>query len=112
MVILHGINAWKVFFIIYANYALSRSKVPGKVSKFWPAIVIGGNMGVLLFNDRFDGWDLSLLHPILQTPVSRVQDSKIRLNWIRTRRRDAWRIGYKRYRRVNQAVDCMAWTIT
>jgi hypothetical protein len=60
VIVLHGISALKIFAILYGNFVLA----------LWPALVIGGNMVLLFFNERYDGYKLGQLHAIFDSLVS------------------------------------------
>lgn len=65
LVILHGIGALKVALILMGNYYVATASKSATIARFWPALVIVGNMGILFANEKFDGYHFSALHPAL-----------------------------------------------
>jgi hypothetical protein len=70
LVVLHGINSWKVLSIIYLNYRVVKSGLPALAHKYWPGIFIICNMIILLVNEQSGGLELGHILPILDIPVS------------------------------------------
>lgn len=70
LVILHGTSAVKVLAILIANYRLCMLDKPGLVGKFWPGVLIVGNMLVLLMNERFGGYAFGSVHGVFAGLVS------------------------------------------
>lgn len=70
LLILHGLSTFKILGILYANYALAKLPKHPSVAKFWPAMLIVGNMVLLFFNHKYQGYHLGDLHPALGQLVS------------------------------------------
>ena len=68
--VLHGLSAVKILVILGANFFAAKSVKPVWLDKLWPGLVIAGNMGILLLNERYSGYHFSALHPIFDTLVS------------------------------------------
>lgn len=68
--VLHGTSAIKVLVILAANYYLSKLPKSGSVARVWPALLIAGNMLVLFFNERNDGYRYAHLYGALESLVS------------------------------------------
>ncbi|WWC91046.1 uncharacterized protein L201_005986 [Kwoniella dendrophila CBS 6074] len=70
IILLHGISSIKIISILSLNYHISKLpiiKSAGIVKKFWPALIIIGNMGILFMNEKNDGYKFGELHAALGT---------------------------------------------
>ncbi|ORX39272.1 MBOAT, membrane-bound O-acyltransferase family-domain-containing protein [Kockovaella imperatae] len=63
--ILHGLSTIKILIILAGNYAAAKWTKPETLDKFWPGMVVVGNMGILFLNERFEGYPLARIHPAL-----------------------------------------------
>jgi hypothetical protein len=70
LLILHGSSTIKVLVILALNYKLAKMKKSGVVERFWPGMVIVGNMLVLFLNERNDGYRFAHLHGAFEVVVS------------------------------------------
>ncbi|WVQ81401.1 hypothetical protein IAT38_003525 [Cryptococcus sp. DSM 104549] len=61
-VLLHGSSALKILAIFTLNYRVAKFPLTPVMRKFWPWIIICGNMGVLFLNERWDGYRFGNLH--------------------------------------------------
>ncbi len=69
LLVLHGLSALKILAILSLYYFASISTKTPAVGKAWPAILVAGNMGILLLNEQYDGYKLGSLHAVLQPLV-------------------------------------------
>lgn len=60
--ILHGTSLLKVLVILGGNYWAATRRKTGLVERYWPGLVIVGNMLVLFLNERNDGYRFGHLH--------------------------------------------------
>ncbi|KAK6906198.1 hypothetical protein I203_100183 [Kwoniella mangroviensis CBS 8507] len=67
IILLHGFSSIKILLILSSNYYISKLPLPGGLKKFWPAVLIVLNMGVLFVNERNDGYKFGELHAALGT---------------------------------------------
>lgn len=70
LVILHGTSTIKILVILGINYKLVRMNKSGMVERYWPGLVIVGNMLVLFLNERNDGYRFAHLHGAFEVVVS------------------------------------------
>jgi hypothetical protein len=72
LVILHGSSTIKILLILGINYRLAKmeKKKMGLLDRYWPGLVIVGNMLVLFLNERNDGYRFSHLHSTFEVVVS------------------------------------------
>jgi hypothetical protein len=72
LIILHGSSTIKILLILGLNYKLAKmeKKKTGLLGRYWPGIVIFGNMLVLFLNERNDGYRFSHLHGAFEVVVS------------------------------------------
>ena len=70
LLILHGASTIKVLAILALNYKLAKLKKSGLIERFWPGMVIVGNMLVLFMNERNDGYRFAHLHGAFEVVVS------------------------------------------
>jgi hypothetical protein len=72
LLVLHGSSTIKVLAILALNYKLAISPKSGFLHKFWPGLVIVGNMLILFLNERNDGYRFAHLHGAFEVVVSQV----------------------------------------
>jgi hypothetical protein len=70
LVILHGSSTIKILVLLGINYKLAKMKKSGILERYWPGMVIVGNMLVLFLNERNDGYRFSQLHGAFAVLVS------------------------------------------
>jgi len=70
LLILHGSSTIKVLTILALNYKLARMEKSGAIERFWPGMVIVGNMLILFLNERNDGYRFAHLHGAFEVVVS------------------------------------------
>ena len=70
LVVLHGISTLKIYAILAMNYHLALAPKPPVMARFWPALVVAGNMGVLFVNHKYDGYHFGSVLPRLGLLVS------------------------------------------
>lgn len=73
--VLHGTSIAKVLIILGANYWVAKAPKSEWVERFWPGLVIGGNMMVLFLNERNDGYRFAHLHGAFEVLVSLYTES-------------------------------------
>jgi hypothetical protein len=69
LLILHGSSTIKVLTILGLNYKLAKIPKSGPVERFWPGVVVVGNMLVLFLNERNDGYRFAHLHGAFEVVV-------------------------------------------
>ena len=70
LLILHGSSTIKVLVILALNYKLAKMEKSGVIERFWPGMVIVGNMLILFLNERNDGYRFAHLHGAFEVVVS------------------------------------------
>jgi len=70
LVILHGTSTIKILLILGINYKLVKTSKSKLVERYWPGMVIVGNMLVLFLNERNDGYRFAHLHGAFEVVVS------------------------------------------
>lgn len=70
LLILHGSSTIKVLAILALNYKLTKMNKSGVIERFWPGMVIVGNMLILFLNERNDGYRFAHLHGAFEVVVS------------------------------------------
>lgn len=68
--ILHGTSIFKVLAILGGNYWAATRRKGGLMERFWPGLVIVGNMLILFLNERNDGYRFGHLHGAFEVLVS------------------------------------------
>jgi len=79
LLILHGSSTIKVLAILALNYKLAKMEKLGVIDRFWPGMVIVGNMLILFLNERNDGYRFAHLHGAFEVVVS-YSPSKVMMN--------------------------------
>jgi hypothetical protein len=70
LMILHGSSTIKILIILGINYKLAKINKSGFLERYWPGMVIVGNMLVLFVNEGNDGYRFAQLHRALDLLVS------------------------------------------
>lgn len=78
LAILHGTSMFKVLAILGGNYYLAKRRKTGLVERYWPALVIAGNMLVLFLNERNDGYRFAHLHGAFEVLVSPLNNTDVK----------------------------------
>jgi len=78
LLILHGSSTLKVLAILGLNYRIAKMPKSGLVERYWPGIVIVGNMLILFMNERNDGYRFAHLHGAFEVVVSTLNGGRIR----------------------------------
>ncbi|OXB36240.1 hypothetical protein LQV05_004548 [Cryptococcus neoformans] len=60
--LLHGTSAIKIIALLALNYHVSKFPTTPSIRKFWPWLIICGNMAILLFNEIWEGYKFESLH--------------------------------------------------
>lgn len=68
--LLHGTSAIKIIALLALNYHVSKFPITPSIRKFWPWLIICGNMAILLFNEIWEGYKFESLHAQLGVLVS------------------------------------------
>lgn len=70
IILLHGTSAIKIIALLAINYHVSKFPATPLIRKFWPWLIICGNMAILLFNEIWEGYKFGSLHAKLGVLVS------------------------------------------
>lgn len=68
--LLHGTSAIKIIVLLALNYHVSKFPTSPLIRKLWPWLIISGNMMILFFNERWEGYKFESLHADLGVLVS------------------------------------------
>ncbi|XAO24989.1 hypothetical protein I312_103798 [Cryptococcus bacillisporus CA1280] len=60
--LLHGTSAIKIIVLLALNYHVSKFPTSPLIRKLWPWLIISGNMMILFFNERWEGYKFESLH--------------------------------------------------
>lgn len=68
--LLHGTSAIKIIALLALNYHVSKFPTLPLIRKLWPWLIISGNMMILFFNEKWEGYKFESLHADLGVLVS------------------------------------------
>ena len=70
LLILHGTSTAKIYLILALNYYVALIPKSPVFARYWPALVIVGNMGLLFLNHKYEGYSFGGVLPFLGFLVS------------------------------------------